>query len=383
MTPAKLERVVVVGGGVAGLTLALALRRGGIDVEVHEKFDHLQGRTTGFTIWSYAIQKLVSIGLDERALAEIGSAIEVTEIRKQDGTLVGSMPVGEASRELGAPSYDISRRDLQERLIGALGDSTVHMGSECVGIEQSGSEATALLAGGGRASGDLVVGADGIYSVLRDPVAGKSKLRYSGFAGWSGLIDFEHELLEPGHHVEIWGRGSKAGVAAAGEGRARWYVTERAPSGEKDVRRDEIFEHVDGWYELIRDAVQATDDSAIVRTEAWDLDPLSTWVRGRVVLLGDAAHATTPFAAMGACMAIDDALTLRDMLAGDGELDEALADYQEHRKKQAEKTVRHGRRMGHFAQLHNPLLAYLRDEMFEHMPPDKWNEIARDMAAGN
>jgi FAD-dependent urate hydroxylase len=375
-------KVVVVGGGVAGLTLALALRRAGVEVEVHEKFDHLQGRTTGFTVWSYAIQKLTGFGLDRTKLDRIGTAIEVTEIRNQDGTLLGSMPVGEASRELGAPSYDINRRDLQETIVDELGPEIVHMGSEVVGVETGDGAATVLLAGGGRASGDLVVGADGIYSVLRDQVVAKSKLRYSGFAGWSGLIEFEHELLEDGHHVEIWGRGSKAGVATAGTGHARWYVTERAPAGQKDVRRDEIFAHVEGWYPLIHDAVTATDESQIVRTEAWDLDPLDTWVKGRVVLLGDAAHATTPFAAMGACMAIDDADTLNGLLAGDGSIEWALSGYQEHRKKQAEKTVHHGRTMGHLAQLHNPFAIHARDAMFTHMPPEKWTEVARDMAAG-
>jgi FAD-dependent urate hydroxylase len=376
------ERVVIVGGGVAGLTLALALRRAGVEVEVHEKFDHLQGRTTGFTVWSYAIQKLVSFGLDQEKLDRIGTAIEVTEIRNEDGTLLGSMPVGEASREHGAPSYDINRRDLQETIVDELGPEIVHLGSEATGVEADGDSATVLLADGGRSSGDLVVAADGIYSVLRDQVAGKSKLRYSGFAGWSGLIEFEHELLEHGHHVEIWGRGSKAGVATAGEGHARWYVTERAPAGQRDVRRDAIFEHVEGWYELIHDAVDATDESQIVRTEAWDLDPLHTWVKGRVVLLGDAAHATTPFAAMGACMAIDDADTLSGLLTEGHSLEDALEEYQEHRKKQAEKTVHHGRSLGHLAQLHNPFAVHARDAMFQHMPSEKWRDIARDMAAG-
>jgi len=183
VTASGLDRVVIVGGGVAGLTLALALRRAGIGVEVHEKFGHLQGRTTGFTIWSYAIQKLTSFGLDRQKLDRIGTAIEVTELRNEDGTLLGSLPVGDASRELGAPSYDINRRDLQETTIDELGADVVHMGSECVGIELGDDSATVLLAGGERAEGDLVVAADGIYSVLRDEVAGTSRLRYSGFAG--------------------------------------------------------------------------------------------------------------------------------------------------------------------------------------------------------
>jgi salicylate hydroxylase len=98
--------------------------------------------------------------------------------------------------------------------------------------------------------------------------------------------------------------------------------------------------------------------------------------------VGDAAHATTPFAAMGACMAIDDAHALNGLLSGGRGLPVALEAYQEHRKKQAEKTARHGRRMGHFAQLHNPFAVHARDAVFRHTPPERWNEIARDMAAG-
>jgi 2-polyprenyl-6-methoxyphenol hydroxylase-like FAD-dependent oxidoreductase len=85
---------------------------------------------------------------------------------------------------------------------------------------------------------------------------------------------------------------------------------------------------------------------------------------------------------MGACMAIDDADTLSGLLVEGDSLPDALSGYQDHRKKQAEKTVKHGRTMGHLAQLHNPFAVHARDLMFEHMPPDKWKEIAADMAAG-
>jgi len=380
---ADLERVIVVGGGVGGLTVALALKQAGIPVEVHEKYPHPAGRATGFTLWSYAIRHLQDLGLDDPT--RIGSPIEFTEIHDQAGDLIEEMPVGEVSRKLGAPSCDVNRRELQLVAMEVLGEGLVHMGSECVGVEQDGRTATALLAGGGRAEGSLVIGADGAHSVTRAEVAPDAKLDYSGFSGWGGVLDgFEHELLKPGRHVEIWARGSKGGVADLGNGSARWYVTRRAPAGagREPIDKRRILEHIDGWFELLRAAVEAADPDSIVSTETWDMEPIETWLDRRLVLLGDSAHLTTPFASMGACMTIDDAVNLVSHLTSDASLEDALAAYQSDRKKRDEEVVRKARRMGRLQQLHSPLISWLRDEAFEHMPPDKTRQVTAEMAKG-
>lgn len=379
---AQLDRVVIVGGGVGGLTTALALRRAGVEVEVHERHPELAGRATGFTLWSYAIRHLVELGIEDPT--EIGSPIEFTEIRNQEGRLIELMPVGEVSRKLGAPSCDVNRRDLQRVAIRLLGDGVVRMGSECVGVERDGEGAAAILRDGGRAAGDLVIGADGIHSTVRRSVTDREKLDYSGFAGWGGVLDgFEHELLEPNRHVEIWARGSKGGVADLGGGTCRWYVTHRAPpDGERTVDKAEILGHVEGWYQLLVDAVEAADPASIVSTEAWDLEPLETWTSGRVVLVGDAAHATTPFASMGACMTIQDSVSLVEHLGSDASVEDALTAFVTERKQRDEGVVRESRRMGHLSQMHSPIATWLRDEAFSHMPEDKTRQVAEQLAAG-
>jgi FAD-dependent urate hydroxylase len=379
---AQLEKAVVVGGGIGGLTVALALARGGVDVEVHEKYDHLQSRATGFTIWSYAVKHLLDLGVDADRLAQLGSAIEVTELRSRGGRLIERLPVGEVSRRLGAPTYDIQRGGLQEALIDAVGAERVRMGSEVVAVEQDADSATAVLASGERATGDIVIGADGAHSRLRDLVAGRHlELRYSGYAGRGAVIPFTHELLPERHHVEIWEKGAKGGVADVGGGCARWYVEHKEPAGDNTISKQQILEQVESWYPLIRAAVEATDEAQIVRSEAWDLAPMDTWIDGRVVLLGDAAHATTPFAAMGACMAIEDAYTLGGALL-EQPYDAAFRSFEQTRKKRAEEVVKHGRRMARFSQLQSTIALWLRDEFLAHVPPPKLEEIAEEMASG-
>jgi FAD-dependent urate hydroxylase len=378
----QLDRVIIVGGGVGGLTTALALKRVGVEVEVHERYPELAGRATGFTLWSYAIRHLIELGLEDPT--RIGSPIEFTEIRNQEGHLIELMPVGEVSRQLGAPSCDVNRRDLQRVAIRALGDGVVRMGSECVGVEQADGCATAILRDGGRATGDLVIGADGIHSTVRRSVTDREKLDYSGFGGWGGVLDgFESELLEPNRHVEIWARGSKGGIADLGGGTCRWYVTHRAPpDGDRGIDKAEILDHIRGWYQLLRDAVEAADPASIVASEAWDLEPLETWTSGRVVLLGDAAHATTPFASMGACMTIQDSVSLVEHLGSDASLLDALAAFVAERKQRDEAVVRESRRMCHVSQMHSPIATWLRDEAFSHMPEDKMRQIAHQIAGG-
>jgi FAD-dependent urate hydroxylase len=157
----------------------------------------------------------------------------------------------------------------------------------------------------------------------------------------------------------------------------------RSPRGKgRSVDKRQIEEHVAGWYELIRAAVDAADPGHIVQTEAWDLEPLNTWVNGRVVLLGDSAHATTPFASMGACMTIQDCRALVDRLVSDAPLDEALDTYENARKQRDEAVVKRSRRMGKLSMLHSPIASWLRDEAFAHTPEDKMRAVAEEMAKG-
>ena len=288
-------KVVIVGGGVGGLAAAIGLARAGVEVEVHEKYDHLARRASALTLWSFAIAALRELGIHDPD--RFGTPIEFTEIRERDGTLIEEVPVGEVSRRLGSPSYEVDRREFRAACLDLLGEGIVRAGSECVGVEQDGRSATALLKGGGSASGDLLIGADGAHSVTRGTVAPDPRMEYGGYSAWAGVVeDFEHPLLEPGRHIEIWARGSIGGVADLGKGRARWYVTHNSPPGVGwgQVKMESIAEHVEGWYGILPAAVEAADPESIVTMEAWELEPLRSWVDRRVVLLGDAAHLTTP-----------------------------------------------------------------------------------------
>lgn len=380
---AGLERVVVVGGGVGGLSVALGLTRAGVEVEVHEKYDHLARRASALTLWSFAISRLRELGIEDPG--EFGTPIEITEIRERDGTLIEEVPVGEVCRRIGAPSYEVDRRRFRAACLALLGDGIVRTGSECVGIEQSGEGATVLLAGGERARGNLVVGADGAHSVTRGAVATNPQLDYAGYSAWAGVIEgFDHPALEPNRHVEVWAGGSIGGVADLGRGRARWYVTHASPPGVKwgDVDKGRILDHVAGWYGLVGDAVEAADPASVVTMEAWELEPLETWIDRRMVLLGDAAHLTTPSVSGGACTTIEDAAALVEHLTDGESLPDSLRAFEHERKRHDERMVRESRWIGKLQHMHSPVGRWVRDHALEHLPRSQAERIAERMARG-
>jgi len=375
-------KAAIAGAGVGGLTAAVALQRLGFEVAVYEKHRGMQDHTTGFTLWSYAIARLASFGIGQSEMDRVGSSVEITEIRNQKGRLISKMPVGEVSRKLGSESYDIRRPQLLEALEAHLPANTVRRGCECVAAHDEGDAASIELADGSRVTADLVIGADGIHSKLRESVAGRIELRNSGYRGCSAVTGFSSDRLMPNHHIDIWGKGGKAGIADVGQGRARWYLTWKVKRDAQLQTREQLLEAYRGWDPLVTEVIAATEESEIVHHGFFDIPPIGTWRKGRIVLIGDAAHATTPFAAMGANITIEDVGVLVQELEQAERIEDALAAFEDSRKNRTEDVVAKGRTMARLTQLHSSFAAWLRDEAFAHMPADQTERVTREMASG-
>jgi FAD-dependent urate hydroxylase len=376
------ESAVIVGGGVGGPVAALALQRAGVRVEVHEKYPDFQGRATGFSIWAYAIRRLLDLGFDRERLDRVGREIVQQDVYTQDGELMMALPVREVSDPVGAPSMDVDRRRLQEEIVELLGDGVYRFESEVVGVEQDGTSATATLAGGGTATGDLVVAADGIHSTVRDAFNARPDFQVSAHDVLEGIAAFDHPWLGDGHHAQVWGRARRAGIGAVGEGRVRWFLSGILKPDEPDLDQAEIARRAEGMPEIVREVVEATEPAEIVRAQVAHAYPVARWREGRVVLLGDAAHTLSPFAGMGACSAIEDAAQLVELLCADGGVDEALDAYVERRLAKTREIEKHGRWNERLMMTSSPLVEHARDWVLERTPADKLREIAAGMASG-
>ena len=374
-----MKKVLVIGGGIAGLTLALALKKVGISVVVHEKYNHYQNQKTGFLIWSYAIKILQDLGVP---VDEVGAPLEAFRIHGRKGRFVCEMPIGSVSRLHGANSYEVNRFRLSELLSRMVGEDLI-LGSECLSVSSVDDQAIATFADGSSDQGDILIACDGSNSVVRKFIHPGVQLRMLGSGGWISVINQRPPSLPSNTQMEFWLPGVKAGVADLGHGETRWYVAFKnyIPSA-VESKKDQILQRMKPLPELIKSCLECTDEDQMVPTQAGDLLALSPWYRDRVLMIGDAAHATSPYAGMGACSAIADAALLADLIASGRSVPAIFQDFQAVRKPAADSVIKESRR-GLDVSTCGDLKAWVRDWMFMNMPEKKWNQIMSDMVTGH
>lgn len=347
--PAPL-RVTLVGGGLGGLAAAAFLLRAGVDVQVYEQSPRLREVGAGIVVAPNMVRLLDALGLHESLEACAVRLEAAWEFRRwEDGRVLSAQPMGEACvRMYGTHCYVAHRADLLAMLHGALPPGTAHLGRRCLGVLPQGDDAIALHWSERDGSEhvtetDAVIGADGIHSVLRPYVEPAIDVRFSGLCAFRGLVPAEDApafarravqtlWLGPGRHFVHYPISSGrlvnlVGIVPAGDWRDESWLAE----GTVDDLRAEYA----GWdarvLQLI-DGVRSTQ-----RWAMYDRSPLPRWSRGRVALLGDAAHAMLPFFAQGAAQALEDAAVLAACLRGVGRdgVAEALARYDAIRRPRA------------------------------------------------
>jgi 2-polyprenyl-6-methoxyphenol hydroxylase-like FAD-dependent oxidoreductase len=352
-------RIIVVGGGIAGLSAAIALRRAGNEVVVLERARRIDPVGAGITLFANAMRALDRLGVRE-AVAAQGAAATRSAILTWDGRELTRIP-----SDLLEGTIALHRADLQAELAAAAGE--VRLGVEVATVEQHDDGVVAVGADGSEERGELLVGADGLGSVVRRAIT-DAPVRFAGYTAWRGVSPLP---VESGRLTESWGVGERFGLVDIGRARTYWFATKNAPEGAPDDpqgRKAEIVRRFSGWHEPIAEIADATGEDAILRNDVYYLEPLPRWRAGRLVLVGDAAHATTPGVGQGAAQAIEDAVVLADRLAHSDEPRSALAEYEAIRRPRAELVLEMSRRADKAAQLAGPLGWRFRNALVRRLP---------------
>jgi len=360
-------KALVIGAGIGGLGAAIALRRAAIDVEVFERVDAIREVGAGVSLWANAIQALNALGLAD-ALRSNSIPYDVGGLRSADGAVLSSISTSDLVRLFGVPVIVMHRADLVAALLSAY-EAPVRLGMACTGFTQDPDGVTVTFAGGRTARGDLLVGADGLHSVVRAAIHGDVKPRYSGCTAWRSVVGFDGELRAS----ETWGSGRVFGQVPISGQRVYWYAARNAVEGERSHRpKAELLALFKGWHEPIEALIDAAEESTILRNDLYDRPPLTSWGTGRVTLLGDAAHPMMPFLGQGACQALEDAMVLGRSLArlpAAIGVEQALRDYEARRVPRANAVVSRSRDIGRLARLRNPVAVAVRNTILRSISP--------------
>jgi 2-polyprenyl-6-methoxyphenol hydroxylase-like FAD-dependent oxidoreductase len=357
------NRVLIIGGGIGGLAAALALHRIGVRASVFERAPEIREVGAALTLWSNAVKALRQLGVGEKVVA-LSSTLEHNKTITPEGKVLSEQDMAGLAHEAGAPCIVAHRADLQRTLLEALPPEEVHTGRACIGVEQTADAVVARFADGREERGDLLIGADGIRSVVRECLLGKSEPRYAGYTCWRGIAHFTDPALPPGHGYFLLGRGTQMGLFPCGPGRVYWFVTRNAPHGSLDregPHRNKVLASFPVWPDVFRKAIEATDEPAILPGDIVDRDPSPVWGQGRVTLLGDAIHATTPNLGQGACQALEDAVVLAHCLRTTTDPIPALRRYEDLRRDRTAMVTQESRSLGKVFQAENRLLVWLRN----------------------
>lgn len=358
-------KAIVIGAGIGGLAAGIALRQAGIEVEIYEQAGALQEVGAGLSLWANAVHALDRLGLGD-AVRSLSATYGVAGLRTWDGRPL-TTPSGELEKRLGLLVVVVHRAELLDVLVRACDPARVHLGARFDRFAQDDARVTAVFASGNRAHGDVLVGADGLNSVVRTQLHGPQPPRYSGYTAWRGVVAFDTDRVRAG---ESWGYGRRFGYVPMAGRRVYWFATRNTPEGGRN--RDEKA-HLErlfrGWHDPIEALIEATPATGILRNDIYDRPVLQRWGNGRVTLLGDAAHPMTPNLGQGACQALEDAVVLARCLREGRDPAAALRAYEAQRIPRANLLVAASRRVGVVGQLQRPLAVRLRNAAMRIISP--------------
>jgi salicylate hydroxylase len=368
---ARKQRVGIIGGGIGGVALAACLLRSGFEVKMFERAAGFGEVGAGIQMTPNAVKVMRALGLLDKLLA-VGFLPNALVGRNwRTGRENFRTPLKDAAvKAYGAPFIHIHRADLHAILASLVPGEVPTFGVSCTGVRQDERCATARFADGTTYEADVIIGADGVRSVVRAELFGDEAAKFTGHMCYRaivpvpGVVDFASPdgafwLGPHGHVVTYYVQSGKAVNIVAVTETDKW-VEENWNARSS---REEMLGAFKGWHRNVETLFARVDE--VYKWGLFDRDPMETWSRGRITLLGDAAHPMLPFLSQGAAMAIEDAWVLAASLDGHGDdVAAAFGDYEAERLPRTSRVQLQARERGRTYHLPSPFAQAKRDFVY-------------------
>jgi len=358
-------KALIAGAGIGGLATAIALRQAGLVVEVLERSQELRESGAGLMIWPNGTRALQALGVAVRRLV-----VERISFRSWHGHELMEIPMDIISERYGSDVAFVSRADLQAALTSTLGEDALSLGADVQSFEETEDHVEVRLQHGSVA-GDLLVGADGIRSVVRRELLRDGDPFYLGSTIWRGVVHSPGIPIDRGQGINWVGPGSEFLAFHLPDDRIYWAAVTKEPRGEMSGpggHKQDLLDRFGRWQDPVSALIAANDHAAILRNDMYDRPPVNHWSRGRVTLVGDAAHPMTPNQGQGACQALEDAVALGRGFAHAANVADAFKFYERQRLGRANRVVKASRQATRGVQIDAPILCAIRDTAARILP---------------
>jgi 2-polyprenyl-6-methoxyphenol hydroxylase-like FAD-dependent oxidoreductase len=359
-------KIAIVGGGISGLATALALKKIGLTVSIYEKKAENSRTGSGIVLGSNALKALDYLGVLPQ-IRERGITSNQYFIFDNHGKPITSLH----SEQTDYPLYTfIHRKDLIDILLNALSDEHIYYKKKLVFFTTDHKKSQLYFEDGTIINTDYLLACDGINSAIRNQLFPDKHLRYAGYTCWRGVLENVSDQSIP-FYCETWGPKGRFGIIPLSNNRLYWYALK---NGEPNDTRhhgwktEELLSNFSEYHHPIPTIIENTLDENVTRRDIYDLETLFHYVYDRILLLGDAAHATTPNLGQGACLAIEDAVVLAKCIEKEQHLESAMTSFEKLRIERTKKVVQESWMFGKIAQIDNPFFCSVRNIVMKWTP---------------
>ncbi len=342
---------IIIGGGIAGLTAAIALKQAGIETTVHESAAEIRPVGAGISMATNAMTVLHRLGLSN-AIEAAGVPLDNLTVTDENLKPIQLMPQAPIRQKYGFVTTNLHRAALYQVLMQQLPTGTVLLGKRFSHAEEHSGQVTAHFEDGTTATADFLIGADGIHSKVRQQLLPNITYRYSGQTSWRGVVSFELPMEYATTSVEAFGGKNRFGFTSIGGGQVYWYVASIAPANSpvpKEQTKADLLARFKHFNPLVNQLINATPLDQIVQTDINDFVTPTQWHSGNICLIGDAAHAMTPNMGQGGCQAIEDAWFLAEAMKQHPEPEKAFAAFTQKRLPKVTGIVKTSYQIGKMA----------------------------------
>lgn len=341
--------ITIIGAGMGGLTTGIALKKFGHKVTIYEQAEKILPVGAAISLWSNGVKCLNYLGLTEQVAKLGGQMDQLAYIDGLTGDTMTQFSLLPLIEEVGQRPYPVARADLQNMLMDEFGREDIQLGKKMVELQEQEDGVLVKFADGTEIKTDLLIGADGTHSITRAYVLGEQvSRRYAGYVNWNGLVEISENLSPADQWTTFVGQGKRVSLMPVADEKFYFFFDVPLPVGLENNRAEYktlLKQYFEGWCAPVQHLIDALDEQKTNRVEIHDIEPFAQFYKGRVVIVGDAAHSTTPDIGQGGCQAMEDAIYLaRSLQINTLGLEDALKRYQNKRNERANELVLRARK---------------------------------------